>query len=63
MIHINFGPSRDYNHLRERRCLELMHKKHGKTQSVFQHVYEMQHCYQLAEIKKSVLFSIYFYEE
>ena len=54
MIHINFGPSRDYNHLRERRNLELMHKKHGKTQSVSQHVYEMQHCSQLVEIKKSV---------
>ena len=38
MIHINFGPSRDYNHLRERSKLDLMHKEHGKTQSVSQHV-------------------------
>ena len=38
MIHINFGPSRDYYHLREQRNHELMHKKHGKTQSVFLHV-------------------------
>ena len=33
MLHINFGPSLDTKHLRERRNLELKYKKLSKTQS------------------------------
>ena len=33
MKHINFGPSLDTKHLRERRNLELKYKKLSKTQS------------------------------
>ena len=33
MLHINFGPSLDTKHLRERRNLELKYKKLTKTQS------------------------------